>query len=82
MPHINELIDTVGKCRGTYFTLLDLMKGYHQVKMVQGQDSLYLSSGVISVQQDAIWTDKRPSHVPEADVYLVCWMGVELCLPG
>ena len=36
MPRIDELIDTVGKCQGKYFTLLDLMKGYHQVKMAEG----------------------------------------------
>ena len=36
MPRIDELIDTVGKCRGRYFTSLDLMKGYHQVKMAEG----------------------------------------------
>ena len=36
MPRIDELIDTVGKCQGKYFTALDLMKGYHQVKMAEG----------------------------------------------
>ena len=36
MPCIDELIDTVGKCRGRYITSLDLMKGYHQVKMAKG----------------------------------------------
>ena len=36
MPRIDELIDTVGKCQGRYFTSLDLMKGYHQVKMAEG----------------------------------------------
>ena len=36
MPHIDELIDTVGKCQGKYFTSLDLMKRYHQVKMAEG----------------------------------------------
>ena len=36
MPRIDELIDTVGKCQGKYFTSLDLMKGYHQVKMAEG----------------------------------------------
>ena len=33
MPRIDELIDTVGRCKGRYFSSLDLMKGYHQVKM-------------------------------------------------
>ena len=36
MPRIDELIDTVGKCQGKYFTSLDSMKGYHQVKMAEG----------------------------------------------
>ena len=33
MPRIDELIDTFGRCKGRYFSSLDLMKGYHQVKM-------------------------------------------------
>jgi len=36
MPRIDELIDTVGRYQGRYFTSLDLMKGYHQVKMAEG----------------------------------------------
>ena len=34
IPRINDLIDMVGCCRGQIFTTLDLMKGYHQIKMV------------------------------------------------
>ena len=33
IPRIDELIDRVGKCRAKIFSALDLMKGYHQVKM-------------------------------------------------
>ena len=36
MPHVNELIDVEGRCQGKYFTSLDLMKGYHQVKLAEG----------------------------------------------
>ena len=32
---INELIDRFGECKGRYFTCLDLMKGYHQVKVAE-----------------------------------------------
>ena len=37
MLHINEMIDTVGRCQGKYFMSLDLMKGYHQVTMAESQ---------------------------------------------
>ena len=33
IPRIDELIDTVGKQQGKFFTSLDLMKGYHQIRM-------------------------------------------------
>ena len=33
IPRIDDLIDTVGRCHGKIFTTLDLMKGYHQIKM-------------------------------------------------
>ena len=33
IPRIDELIDTIGRQKGTVFTSLDLMKGYHQVKV-------------------------------------------------
>jgi len=33
IPRIDELIDQVGKCKAKVFSALDLMKGYHQVKM-------------------------------------------------
>ena len=32
---IDELVDMVGRCKATVFSALDLMKGYHQVKMTQ-----------------------------------------------
>jgi len=35
MPRIDELLDRVGECKGRYFTCLDLMKGYHQVKVAE-----------------------------------------------
>jgi len=33
IPRIDDLIDAVGRCKGKIFTTLDLMKGYHQIKM-------------------------------------------------
>ena len=33
IPKIDDLIDTVGRCGGKILTTLDLMKGYHQIKM-------------------------------------------------
>ena len=35
IPRIDELVDMVGRCKATVFSTLDLMKGYHQVKMTQ-----------------------------------------------
>jgi len=35
MHYIDELIDTVGRCQGRYFTSLDLMNGYNQIKMAE-----------------------------------------------
>ena len=33
MPRVDELVDAIGRRKGKYFTTLDLMKGYHQVKI-------------------------------------------------
>ena len=33
MPRVDELVDVIDRRKGKYFTTLDLMKGYHQVKM-------------------------------------------------
>ena len=33
IPRIDDLIDMVGRCKGTFFTTLDLMKGYHHIRM-------------------------------------------------
>ena len=33
IPRTDDLIDMIGRCRGQIFTTLDLMKGYHQIKM-------------------------------------------------
>lgn len=33
IPRIDDLIDTIGQQSGKFFTSLDLMKGYHQVKV-------------------------------------------------
>ena len=33
IPRIDDLIDMVGRCKGKVFTALDLMKGYHQIRM-------------------------------------------------
>jgi len=33
MPRVDELLDAICRRKGKYFTTLDLMKGYHQVKI-------------------------------------------------
>ena len=33
MPRVDELVDAIGRRKGKYFSTLDMMKGYHQVKM-------------------------------------------------
>ena len=49
MLRVDELVDAIGRRKGKYFTTLDLMKGYHQVKVEEQskpmQDSLYLPLG-------------------------------------
>ena len=35
IPRIDEMIDTIGRQKGKVFTSLDLMKGYHQVKVAE-----------------------------------------------
>ena len=32
MPKVDELVDAIGRKKGKYFSTLDMMKGYHQVK--------------------------------------------------
>ena len=32
MPRVDELVDAIGRRKGRYFSTLDTMKGYHQVK--------------------------------------------------
>ena len=39
MPCIDDLIDMVGCCKGKVFTTLDLMKGYHQIRMEEESKS-------------------------------------------
>ena len=36
LPRVDELIDAIGNRKVMYFTTLDLMRGYHQVKMAEG----------------------------------------------
>ena len=33
LPRVDEFIDAIGAQKAEYFTTLDLMRGYHQVKM-------------------------------------------------
>ena len=33
IPRVDELVDAIGRRKGKYFPTMDLMKGYHQVKM-------------------------------------------------
>lgn len=74
MPRIDELIDTVGRCQGKYFTFLDLMKEYHQIKVAEGSRRQHLHAiRVFSIQENVIWPDKCTSIVPEADGYTICW---------
>ena len=35
LPHVDELIDSIGNHKAVYFTKLDLMLGYYQVKMAE-----------------------------------------------
>ena len=35
LPREDELIDVIGSQKAMYFTTLDLMRGYHQVKMAE-----------------------------------------------
>ena len=35
LPRVDELIDAIGAHKAVYFTTLDLMRGYHQVKMAE-----------------------------------------------
>ena len=35
LPRVDELIDAIGARKAVYFTSLDLMRGYHQVKMAE-----------------------------------------------
>ena len=35
LPRVDELLDAIGNQKAIYFTTLDLMRGYHQVKMVE-----------------------------------------------
>ena len=35
LPHMDELIDAIGAQKAVYFTKLDVMRGYHQVKMME-----------------------------------------------
>ena len=46
MPRIDELVDMVGCTQPKVFTCLDLMRGYHQVKM--SKDSKHKTAGIWS----------------------------------
>ena len=35
LPRVDELIDAIGSQKAVYFTKLDLMRGYNQVKMAE-----------------------------------------------
>ena len=35
LPRVDELIDAIGARKAVYFTSLDLMRGYHQIKMAK-----------------------------------------------
>ena len=58
MPRIDELIDRLGKAR--FVSTIDLTKGYWQVPCChQGspQNSICYSLRIVSVPDDAIWTE-------------------------
>ena len=48
IPRIDELVDMVGRCKGTVFSAVDLMKGY-RCAGGQGEDCLHLSKWVIPI---------------------------------
>jgi len=35
LPRIDELVDAIGNQKAAYFASLDLMRGYHQIKMAE-----------------------------------------------
>ena len=39
IPRLDDLIDMVGRCKGKIFSTLDLMKGYHQIRMEEDSKS-------------------------------------------
>ena len=56
IPRIDELIDMVGRNKPKIFTSLDLMRGYHQVRMddTSKHNSFCVSHGTIPVSPNAV----------------------------
>ena len=50
LPRVDELIDAIGACKAVYFTSLDLMRGYHQVKMAEeSKNCFHMSSWLVPI---------------------------------
>ena len=75
MPRVDESVDAIGCTKGKYFSSLDLMKGYHQVKMDE-QSKCYLPPSVIPVSPHAFWINECPSHVLEVDGQVILRPGM------
>ena len=68
MPWIDELVDIVGQTQPKWFTCLDLMRGYHQVKMSEDSKPKTAFTGALSVQMNAIQVDEHPSNLSTVNV--------------
>ena len=77
IPRIDDLIDMVGRCKGKVFTTLDLMKGYHQIRMEADSKSKTAftchACRIVPIQENAIWTDKRTRHIPAVNESVIQW---------
>ena len=73
ISRIKELIDQVGSCKAKVFSALDLMKGYHQVKVrnEDKQDSFCVSPRIASVQKNAVQANKCSSHISKVNRQVV-----------
>ena len=84
IPHIDKLIDMVGRNKPRVFTSLDLMRGYHQVKIAESSKhkiAFVCHLGQYhAVPSDTIWADKCPSNLSKVDESTVLWKGVGICV--
>ena len=65
MPRVDELVDAIGQQKGKYFSTLDMMKGYHQVKWKSNQN-IYLSFRTFPISPYALWLNEHSGNFPKA----------------